>query len=116
MTGAQPLDLVVMVYDGALTSCRQALEAMETKDLQLQHKHLIRAQQFVSELAASLDMQKGGEMAQNLFGLYAYCLNSLSTANVTDNPKLVEDSVKVLSELRDAWQQIREGESRARAA
>lgn len=105
-----------MVYDGAILNCRKAMDAMKAQDLEAQHRHLIKAQQFVSELAASLDMQKGGEVARNLFGLYVFCLNSLSTANITDNPKLVEESVRVLTELRSAWQQIREGDLNAPAA
>jgi flagellar protein FliS len=108
VTGASPLELVLMLYDGALQSCALAKKAIEDRDLEAQHKHLLRAQRVLSELTASLDMESGGEVARNLFGLYTYCLNQLAEANVRDEVEPLERTAKVLSELRVAWQQIRE--------
>ncbi len=113
---ASPLDLVVAVYDGAIQRCHSAKQAMESGDLDDQHRHLIRAQQFVSELIASLEMQKGGQVSQNLFSLYAYCLNQLTEANVSDDPKGIDNCLRVLTELRDAWRQIRDQQEVPHAA
>lgn len=110
VTSASPLDLVIMVYDGAIRSCQLAKGAIESGDLNDQHKHLIRAQQFLTELTASLDMQRGGVVAQNLFGIYAYCLNLLADANISDRVQPIDETIKLLEELRDAWRQIRDQE------
>ena len=106
--GASPLQLVVMLYDGALRCCEAAKKAMAQADLEAQHKNLSRAQKIITELVASLDMAQGGEIAKNLFGLYSYCLNELSDANINDDSQPIDRAMKVLAELRQAWQQIGE--------
>lgn len=95
-----------MLYDGALRCCESAKRAMASADLERQHKELTNAQRIVSELISSLDMAQGGEIAQNLFALYSFCLNELTTANVQDRPESVEAVMKVLSELRIGWQHV----------
>ncbi len=104
--GASPLQLVVMLYDGALKCCEAGKQAMSQGDLEAQHKNLSKAQKIISELVASLDMAQGGEIARNLFGLYSYCLNELSDANINDKTDPIDRTMKVLTELRQAWQQI----------
>lgn len=108
VVGASPLQLVVMLYDGALNSCEAAKRAVAQADLEGQHKNLSRAQKIISELVASLDMAQGGEIARNLFGLYSFCLNELADANINDNAEAIERTMRVLTELRQAWEQIGE--------
>ncbi|MCH8274076.1 MAG: flagellar export chaperone FliS [Armatimonadetes bacterium] len=103
---ASPLQLVLMLYDAALRNCETGKCAIEEGDLEKQNDHLGKAQRIISELTASLDMEQGGEIAQNLFGLYTYCLNELSRANTEDKADSVDNCTRVLSELRTSWQQI----------
>lgn len=108
VNSATPIQLVVMLYDGALRACEAAAAAMEGGNLQRQHEQLLRAQKILTELSGSLDMDGGGEIAKNLFGLYAYCLNELVTANIDDDPAPVRRCIRVLSELRGAWAELNE--------
>lgn len=103
---ASPLELIIMLYDAALRHCESGLKAMEKGDIEEQNKHLTKAQTLLTELVASLDMERGGEIAQNLFGLYSFCLNSLLEANVHDSQEPVLQVIHVLTELRTAWDQI----------
>ncbi len=103
VTGASPLQLVVMLYDGALRFMEAGRFAMVRKDLEAQNDKLQRAQRIVTELMASLDMQRGGELAKNLFGIYSYVLNELVEANLTDKPEPLDRSIKIISDLRDSW-------------
>lgn len=103
---ASPLELIIMLYDAALRHCKSGLKAMEQGDIEEQNKHLTKAQTLLTELIASLDMERGGEIAQNLFGLYSFCLNSLLEANVHDSQEPVLQVIHVLTELRTAWDQI----------
>ncbi len=103
---ASPLELVLMLYSAGIRECELGIKACREKRLEEQHKHFTKAQRIISELAASLDMEKGGEIATNLFGLYSFCLNRLTEANINDDPKPAEESLKILSSLRESWQEI----------
>ncbi|GMV89623.1 MAG: hypothetical protein AMXMBFR81_25540 [Chthonomonas sp.] len=103
VTGASPLQLVVMLYDGALRFMEAGRFAMVRNDLETQNDKLQRAQRIVTELMASLDMQRGGELSKNLFGIYSYVLNELVEANLTDKPEPLDRSIKIISDLRDSW-------------
>ena len=103
VNGASPLQLVVMLYDGALKFMEAGKHAMAGGDLEKQNQNLQKAQRIISELMSCLDMEKGGEIAKNLFALYSFALNQLVEANITDDPKPIDTCIKVLSDLRESW-------------
>ncbi|MES1227858.1 MAG: flagellar export chaperone FliS [Armatimonadota bacterium] len=109
---ASPLQLVIMLYDGALRFMQQGKAAMASGDLQEHNDKLQKAQKIIAELTSCLDMDQGGEIAQNLFALYDFAYNRLVTANVEDRPDCIDQAMKVLSELRESWVQV-EGQQRA---
>jgi len=106
VTSASPVQLVIMLYDAAIRHCEIGKQAIIAERYEIQNDHLTKAQRIITELMCSLDMEKGGEISQNLLGLYTYCNNQLVAANIDDNPDLVDGAVSVLIELREAWRQI----------
>src|SRR5215217_2818517 len=60
---AGSVDLIVMLYQGAVRFIRLGLDALEQRDLKTTHKHLVRAQEIVVELQGSLNYEAGGEIA-----------------------------------------------------
>lgn len=106
VNGASPIQLVVMLYDGALRFMEAGKHAVVNKNLEKQNYYIQKSQRIVTELMATLDMEKGGDVAKNLFALYGYVLNELVTANVEDQPEPIERAIRVFSELRDSWAQI----------
>lgn len=111
ISSASPVQLVVMLYDAAIRNAELGRIAMEADRIQEQNDHLLKSQKIISELTCSLDMERGGEVAQNLFGLYTYCLNQLTKANIEDKPEPVKEVVRILESLRDAWRQISESQN-----
>lgn len=103
VNGASPMQLVVILYDGALRFMEQGRHAMARCDLERQNYCLQKAQRIVVELMGALDLEKGGDIARNLFRLYGYVLNELVRANVEDEVESVDRSIRVFSELRDSW-------------
>ncbi len=95
-----------MLYDGALRFIGLAKDAMRRQDLFGQNQNLQRAQKVVSELMSSLDMERGGEVATNLFSLYGFVYNQLVVANVEDSEEALEQASRVLRELRGSWAQL----------
>ena len=57
-------------------------------------------------LQSSLDFENGGEIAENLFNLYAFCKNGIMKGFTTKNSKLIYDSIPPIEEILDGWKQI----------
>ncbi len=103
---ASPARLIVMLYDGAIRFVNEAAHAMRQRDYETQNTKLLRAQKILAELISSLDFDKGGEIAENLFRLYTYMYNQLVEANINDSVETLEHVTRLLSELREAWDTI----------
>ncbi|MFQ3611648.1 MAG: flagellar export chaperone FliS [Fimbriimonadales bacterium] len=103
---ASPVRLVVMLYDGAIRFLNEAKQAIQNRDFETQNLKFQRAQRILAELISSLDFDKGGEIAENLFRLYTYMYNQLVEANLQDSIERTEHVIHLLSELREAWDTI----------
>ena len=101
-----PLELVVMLYDGALRFLQQTVDALERGDLVAKRDSLSRAMAIVTELHGMLDLEQGGEVAASLDSLYTYMMERLTTANQQRDPAPVLEVMRLMTGLRDAWSQI----------
>jgi flagellar protein FliS len=103
---ADPHALVLTVIDAALTrlgAARACIERKETRRMaSLLHSSVI----LIAELRGSLDLQKGGTLAQNLSDLYEYMTRRIMLANLNSDPAPVAEVVGLLSEIRSAWMAI----------
>lgn len=106
MNGASPLQLVIMLYDGAIRFMEAGKYGIDQGDLELQNKNLQKAQKIVMELMSCLDMEKGGDIAKNLLALYTYVLNELVEANVGDKTEPIDRCIKILCDLRESWIEV----------
>lgn len=110
VNGASPLQLVIMLYDGALRFMEAGRHAMAHGDLPRQNDQLQRAQKIVMELMACVDLERGGDIAKNLLSLYTYVLDELVKANMEDNAERIERGMRVMRDLRESWAQIAQKE------
>ena len=102
---ANQIKLIVMLYDGAIRHLNLALEDL-TGSHELYDRvnnHIVAAQDIVSELMASLDFERGGEIARGLFSIYSYANRRLLDGNVRKDRAPLEEVKRLLAELRDAW-------------
>jgi len=106
VNGATPVQLVIMLYDGALRFMEKGKSAVIRKDYNEQNQYLQKAQNIIIELMSCLDMERGGEISANLLSLYSYVLQQLIDANVKDLTEPIDQSMTVLSELRESWRAI----------
>jgi len=102
---ASPSELVVELYDGARRFLRDAAKAMDEREVERAHNALCRAERILIYLNEVID-DDGGEIAQNLHGLYAFYLEHLSAARATLDRTKVDAVAHMLGDLRDAWQQV----------
>jgi flagellar protein FliS len=101
-----PLELVVMLYDGALRFLEQAAEAMDRRDMPAKAEALSRSFAILAELQNTLNVRDGGELARQLDALYAHMHDRLVDANVQRSSAPIREVIALLKPLRDAWSQV----------
>ena len=101
-----PLELVVMLYDGALRFLDQAAEAMDRGDLANKGIALSKAFAILAELQNTLNVRDGGDVAHQLDALYSHMHARLVDANVRRSSAPIREVIKLLQPLRDAWSQV----------
>ncbi len=104
-----PLELVVMLYDGALRFIAAAHSAMERGDVRGRAEAISRALAIVSELQNTLDMEHGGDIARQLDDLYRFVIGRLVDASFHRNPGALDEAAQPLRELRTAWNALASG-------
>ncbi len=105
---ANQIRLIVMLYDGAIRHVNLALDALAAGHRRYDevNNHIIAAQDILSELTASLDFDKGGGLAKNLFSLYSFMNRRLLEGNLTKDPKPLTEVKGHLGSLREAWVEV----------
>ena len=101
-----PLELVVMLYDGALQSLGDARDALARKDVIARTRAVSRALAILTELQGTLNIKDGGAIAEELDRLYAFAINRLVDITTKRDASAIDEIVRVLTPLRDGWSQI----------
>ena len=103
-----PMDLIIMLYDGAIEYLNKAATGIKIKNLQIKLKYIKRTLAILTELDRCLNFEAGGEIAINLHNLYNYMMRELVLANINyDVDKLMHIS-GLLTNLRKGWVEIRD--------
>ena len=100
-----PLELVVMLYDGALRFVSEARDAHRRKDLRARGKAISKTLAIIGELQNTLDMEKGGSVAEQLDSLYTYINTRLLDVTTKHDIGACDEVHKLLSTLREGWTQ-----------
>ncbi len=98
LAAADREQIVLLVYEGGLNLLRMAKTKMETGDLKAK-VYIGRVTSIVTELSNVLDMEKGGEIAKRLRGLYDYILQRLLYANSRNDISAIEEVDRLIMEL-----------------
>ena len=106
VTSVNRLKLIVMVYDAAIASLKQARASHERNDNTKRNQFISRAQFIVHELNNALDINSGKQIATSLRDIYHFLNRHLNEALSHNTIKNVEESLKILSNLREAWHEI----------
>jgi len=107
VSGASPHELVRLLINGYFDALTEAKGALAAGNIELKGRALSRAIRIVEEgLKCSLDTTMGGEVAQNLNMLYGYISLRLTQANLKNDTAAIDESVQLMSPIRDAWQGI----------
>jgi flagellar protein FliS len=108
VTSADPHQLIVLLYDGAILALTRAEAAIARKDIAAKATWITHAVSIIVEgLQTALDKDAGGSLARNLEDLYTYMARRLFEANMHSDAARVAEVRRLLDELRGAWLSIR---------
>jgi len=102
---ASPGQLVVMLYDGAIRFLQQSSAALQAGNKNIARQKLFRADSIINELNDTLNMEQGGEVADQLRSIYLWTKKSMIEGLSEDNHIKIDQSIDALKELREAWAQ-----------
>jgi len=104
-----PLELVVMLYDGALRFMAAATEAIDRRDIAARRTALSKTMAIISELQSTLNMEQGGEIARSLDELYRWANVRLLDAALHNDAQPIEEVAAIFRTLRDGWSEAASG-------
>ncbi|MEJ6950204.1 flagellar export chaperone FliS [Natronospora cellulosivora (SeqCode)] len=101
--------LLIMLYQGCIKFLNIAQKGIEENQLELANTNIIKAQDIINELMATLDMEQGGNIAKNLYSLYEFMNYQLLQANIKKDVEQIKVVENMILELLKTWQQIING-------
>lgn len=100
---ATPVQLMIMLWDGAIRFCKLGIDALEKGNYQDANSNLQKAQDIISEFVITLD--KSSPIANGLLELYAYFQRRLVDANIKKDVEPAKEVLGYLTELKETWVQ-----------
>lgn len=101
-----------MLYDEAIKQLGAAAALFddnfkkEPARIEIANGHILKTQEIITELMASLDMTAGGEISKNLLALYVYFNSQLLEANMEKLPDKILFVKNMMDQLRSAWAEV----------
>lgn len=99
-----PGELLLALYDGLFRFLNGAKVCFEGGQMPRGRELLCKAHAVVSELYLALDHKLNPDLCANLASVYDFSMTRITEANRHGNPALIQEVLRVLSPLREAWQ------------
>ena len=96
-------ELTLMLYEGAIKFCNQAIIAIEKNEYERAHNSIVRVQDILRELQVTLDTQY--EITINMNSLYDYMHGLMVDANIEKNADKIQEVIGYFREFRDTWKE-----------
>ena len=110
---ASPTRLVQIMFEHVLSNlatahgCMQRIHNnMPLNDVIAKGNAIGKAVRLIGQLSTTLDMERGGKIAENLALLYEYMLRRLTLANATNDAGIVDEVSGLVSTIKHGWDQI----------
>lgn len=103
---ANPHRLIQMLIDGLLEKIAQAKGNLERNEAAKKGENIGVAISIIGALHSSLDLEKGGEIAENLEALYDYMSRCLLDANMRNDMGKLKEVTSLVLEIKGAWEAI----------
>ncbi|CAH0270320.1 Flagellar protein FliS [Massilia sp. Bi118] len=100
---ASPIELVLLLTDGLLEELARARAHIVGKRYEARAASINKCVDIINGLSSSLDFESGGQVVANLANLYEFCATHLNAAGVKQDPKMVDEVVKIMTTIRQGW-------------
>lgn len=100
---AEPAQLTLMLYDGAVKFIKKSILAIEKKRIEDAHNYIKRTQNIILYLYETLN--DNYEISRNFRSIYDYLYRCLLKANTKKDPAIMQEVLELIVELRDAWEE-----------
>ena len=101
---ASPAELTLMLYEGAIKFCNIAIVGIEQGNIQKAHDNIMKTQKIIEEFQITLDRKY--EVAKDFDAVYNYLIMKLREANMKKDAAILEEVLKHLRTMRDAWKEV----------
>jgi flagellar protein FliS len=101
---ASPAELTLMLYEGMIKFCNIAIVAVEQKDVSKAHANIMKVQNIVDYLHATLDMKY--PVAKDFERMYVYLKKRLVQANMKKDVEILNEINEHLHSIRDTWKEV----------
>ena len=104
---ANPHQLVMLLFDGAIAAVLQARHALEQGDLETKISTISRGMRIIDEgLKAAIESRGDASLGENLRALYDHMLQRLLLANIRNADEPLAEVARLLADLRSTWAEI----------
>lgn len=104
--GANPVRLVICLYEQAIEDLRRAVIAMDNGRIEIRTKQINHALMVIAQLEGSLDRERGGEVAKNLALFYTSLRRGLTEAQMKQSAKILQEQIAQLVTVHEAWLEV----------
>lgn len=104
--GASPVQLVGLLYEGVIAALHASARALEAGDIETRVREINRAMAILAELRASLDLERGGEVAGTLRRFYDIAKGRMLEASIKQSAPILEELISQFRGLRDSWRRV----------
>jgi flagellar secretion chaperone FliS len=101
--GATPIELVVILFDAAIDDMCRALTAIRASDIEERAAAIRHAMLILQQLQGTLDFERGGQVARQFEQFYNLIRAKLLESQLRNSPKLMQQQIQFMSEVRDCW-------------
>jgi flagellar protein FliS len=110
---ASPTRLVQIMFEQILAQLATARGAMgritdnrPVNEVVAKGNAISKTLGLIGQLNGTLNMEGGGQVAENLRALYEYMMNRLTLANATNDQSVVAEVAGLISMIKSGWDQI----------
>ena len=101
--------MVLLLFDELIKTARIFSQNIKVKNgnQKVKSENMSKALTIIYALQSSLDFERGGEIAENLYRLYEYTREQILIDNKSNEAAGVLVAISSLEDIREAWIEIR---------
>jgi flagellar protein FliS len=108
-------DLLIRLFQGAERFLNLAMMGMQNRQIEASSTNCQKARAIFVELLATLNYEKGGEIAVQLRDLYSFLIAQITEANLRKEPNRIGRLLPIVATLREGWEQVPDSEANTSA-